>query len=201
MLLSLQSPFLLPLTSKSCVGARIASWHSSAPPVDLFSFRKGIFIISLLIYSFCLVILFNSWLYYVQQFLVFFTFVLICSFMQYFQHSINLITTFPMSLQLHFTILLHLKCARNMCARTIGWNILWRSFFKLDVCLQTSGVSKNQNFRLWPACIVQAKKDNFVLFESFLIPWGSLRFLQVSWGSLLFMKFCSLIQNFKTLSI
>ena len=119
MLLSLQSPFFLPLTSKSCVGARIASWHSSAPPFDLFSFRKDIFIISLLIYSFCLVILFNSWLYYIQQFLVFFTFVLICSFMQYFQRSINLITTFPMSLQLYFTILLHLKCARNMCARTI----------------------------------------------------------------------------------
>ena len=138
MLLSLQSPFFLPLTSKSCVGARIASWHSSAPPFDLFSFRKDIFIISLLIYSFCLVILFNSWLYYVQQFSVFFTFVLICSFMQYFQHSINLITTFPVSLQLHFTILLHLKCARNMCARTIGRNLFWGSNFIYELLLTIS---------------------------------------------------------------
>ena len=118
MLLSLQSPFFLPLTSKSCVGARIASWHSSALPFWFIQLSKRYLHHKLLIYSFCLVILFNSWLYY-EKFLVFFTFVLICSFMQYFQHSINLITTFPMSLQLYFTILLHLKCARNMCARTI----------------------------------------------------------------------------------
>ena len=179
MLLSLQSPFLLPLTSKSCVGARIASWHSSAPPFDLFSFRKDIFIISLLIYSFCLVILFNSWLYYVQQFLVFFTFVLICSFMQYFQHSINLITTFPMSLQLHFTILLHLKCARNMCAYK------WVQIFSEGVLLsfQTSEVSKNKNFRWWAACIVQAKTLIPSLYLNYFwfleIPWGSLKFFLV----------------------